>query len=242
MLRDEYNSLRNEIVSRIEIINSQISTVTTMIFTAWGACIALITISYGSNCQKIASLTILSLLQEFFVLTPIFLLIPMSIKSGENLRQITILSCYICVFHEGRIKESKGLWWETANTSFSNISLDRGIKSGMMKFYNCEYTALALVSLILYVLVTMLSLVRVWSSLHEAMKFLIFSTDVCLFFLALWAVFFIHFSSSIKHNIMDLRKEYYENFISFGERKGLFDKKEADEKRMQVERLCAGGF
>ncbi len=41
---------------------------------------------------------------------------------------------------------------------------------------------------------------------------------------------------------MDLRKEYYENFISFGERKGLFDKKEADEKRMQVERLCAGGF
>ena len=96
---DEFNALRSETVERISIMNSQASNAIGMILTTWAAGFGLLGINF-SNLDKLNEVAqiIISFGQTSAFLFSILLLIPMAIKSGENLRQLVSIGVYIRVF------------------------------------------------------------------------------------------------------------------------------------------------
>lgn len=151
--KEEYIALRNEMTSRISIINSQSNTVLFTIFSAWAAGI---TLKYEVSAEKIIEqqkqleFLVLNFIRPLIFLIPIIYLLPLAVKSGENLTQLASISAYIRVFHDYLSSEKDKMNWETSNNILSNANVDKGKKSFWIRFYNNEYTLLAIISLCLY--------------------------------------------------------------------------------------------
>lgn len=152
----EYDSLRSEMISRIEIINSQSNLAITTILSTWTVGFAII---FAINEFEIKSY-VLSLASVCIFLIPIFYFIPLSIKSGENIRQIASISAYIRVFYDYfSFKQKKEIFnWETSNNIYSYINVNRGKPSILMRLYNEEYVVLSITSLGLYISMSIFSL------------------------------------------------------------------------------------
>lgn len=148
----EYTALKNEMNTRLSLINNQASTAIVTIISAWAAGITLMVIFLQKETSEMNSFIIIGFLESFIFLIPILYFIPLSIKSGENIRQIASLSAYIKVFYEYRSinNESYLMNWETSNNLMSAVNINRGLKSLPMLLFNEEYTILSSVSFVLY--------------------------------------------------------------------------------------------
>lgn len=149
---NEYMSLRTELIQRLAIINSQSHTAIITIITAFGAGISL---GYGGKmnaAENSIGYISLHIIRAVIFLIPIAYLVPLSVKSGENLIQIASLSAYIRVFYDMPLNRNGRMNWETSNNILSSANVDKGKKSENMgmKLYNEEYTVLATVSFLLF--------------------------------------------------------------------------------------------
>lgn len=148
----EYNSLREELISRINVTNTLAVAAATFSVAAWTVGIALLVIPFSDYVNKFGSndiLNIFYLIPALFSFITILVLLPLSIKSSENILQSTAISCYIQVFYECKNKSSMGAW-ETINTSINVEKLNRGLYHNFGWLFNSEYVFLAVISLLLY--------------------------------------------------------------------------------------------
>lgn len=104
----EYISLRDEMVQRIVLMNSQATNAITVVLTMWAAGLGLFGIQLA-NMRKFNILHNLALcfgeVGSFFCV--LIILIPLAMKSGENLRQLVTLNLYISFFYFELVRDKK---------------------------------------------------------------------------------------------------------------------------------------
>lgn len=212
----EYNSLRQELITRITLINNQAHTAILTILTIWSAGFVLLAKAPDMVKNEFYfSPNLIIFLINFIFLIPIFYFIPLSVKSGENITQIASISAYIKVFYEYKsLRDKEPLFnWETTNNTASSINVYRGKTSRGMLFFNEEYTILSLSSLVIYIIV-LLSLIfgHFWEmKLASKIAYSFFS----ILFLILGALgcYFIHKSSNMKKTMMDNTVLYLNKYL-----------------------------
>ena len=97
---DEYASIRNEMIQRINTINSQASTAVVTILSTWAAALTL-SLELIKNIELAPNdLLLIIIIRTVIFLVPIFYFIPLAAKSGENVTQIVSISAYIRVFYD----------------------------------------------------------------------------------------------------------------------------------------------
>lgn len=231
---NEYISLRSEMIERIRLLNSQSFTALATIISFWAAGftfkMALISNSayFAEPYEKI----IMQFLSAIVFLIPIFLFVPLSVKSGENLTQIASLSAYIRVFYDYPIHKNKSNKnWETSNNLLSNANIDRKNKSKILKLYNGEYTILSCISLIIYM---------IFETLNIKMLFLLFKdskincwflhTIIIVYLLisiaSVIVIIIIHKVASMKNTLMKGTTYYVQGYIKRANELGIIKDKD----------------
>ena len=157
---EEYRSIRAEMIERIQILSNQSTSSISACIAAWliTATIYLTSFSKGFFLVRVNNFALCVMLSISSFLPTLFLL-PASIKSGENLAQITAISCFIRVFFD-HAKTTASFSWESANNSLSNVNVHRK-KENMHYFYNSEYFILSILSLVINVTVVGSMLYRI---------------------------------------------------------------------------------
>ena len=153
----EYISLRDEIIQRIILMNSQATNAITVVLTMWAAGLGLFGIQLA-NLDSFNKLHNLALcfgeVGSFFC--AVLILIPMALKSGENLRQQVAISTYIRLFYydfvrKKRIKSKYIYPWEYMSESTNDIyEKNKRNKRNkvLLSMANAEYPILGLVSVV----------------------------------------------------------------------------------------------
>lgn len=209
----EYTSLRAEMIQRLATVNAQSHTAIITIITVFGAGVAL-RYNVPENADKnIAEFVSFNIIRSFVFLIPIIYLLPLAVKSGENLIQIASLSAYIRVFYDYLSPDDGLMNWETSKNILSNANVDRGKKSNIMKFYNEEYTVLACISFALYIFFSIVAAVALKSAIRKEFFVLLIVGDVIIDILALVVIAFIHISSGMKNTLMKYTPIYMDGYI-----------------------------
>lgn len=122
---EEYNSIRAEMIERIQILNNQSISSISACIAAWVITATLFLASFTKDFFLLEiNNTVLCIMLLISSLLPTIFLFPAAIKSGENLAQITAISCFIRVFFE-HSNTDRLLSWESANNSLSNVNVHR---------------------------------------------------------------------------------------------------------------------
>lgn len=219
----EYTSIRSEMVQRISIINAQSHTAILTIITAFGAGI---TLNYNTQAVQIddtVGFVSLNIIRSLIFIIPILYLLPLAVKSGENLIQLASLSAYIRVFYDYLSDSDVRMNWETSNNILSNANIDRGKRSFYMKFYNEEYTVLASISFVLYVVFSAISFLMLKSVLETKYLIIIVIIYVILAVVLFCIIIFIHKSSGMKNTLMKYTPIYVEGYIKRAIELGIID-------------------
>lgn len=212
----EYTALKNEMNTRLSLINNQASTAIVTIISAWAAGITLMVIFLQKETSEMNSFIIIGFLESFIFLIPILYFIPLSIKSGENIWQIASLSAYIKVFYEYRSinNESYLMNWETSNNLMSAVNINRGLKSLPMLLFNEEYTILSSVSFVLYCTSAIYSIKSL--NVYQAdisLRILFISLLVMLGLVGIIAICIIHKTSCMNNAMMKNSEIYLRAYI-----------------------------
>lgn len=229
----EYASIRNELVQRLSAINAQSHTAILTIVTAIGAGITLIDTEVDQINNEVGFIS-LNIIRSLIFLIPILYLFPLAVKSGENLIQIASLSAYVRVFYDYISKPNEKMNWETSNNILSNANIDRGKRSFYMKFYNEEYTVLAILSYLLYIGFSVVSIIILKSVVDEnfLMGLEIFYILLALFLLAV--VICIHKSSGMKNTLMKYTPIYIEGYLKRAIEMGVIDNLDIDSAKKEL--------
>lgn len=101
---DEYNSLRNELIARIEAFNNQSTTAITTILTALASAIALLVLSFSNGISDRHIIMGFDIAQAIALLTPVLFLFPISLRSGEILfKSHHFHVIFVCSMKNGQI-------------------------------------------------------------------------------------------------------------------------------------------
>lgn len=229
---EEYNSLRNETVERISIMNNQASSAFGLLLTTWGAGFTLlgVLIAYQTSSEKteipFQCMLLLSTCQVFAFLSSLFMLIPMAIKSGENLRQLISLGVYIRVFYDYVSKHrncGQRFLWDTADKQVSVFTTTKGKDNFWLCQFNAEYVILGFIStaflLMSYLYNAMLLQERIPVCVLSIVGLLITA-------LAFYLIFVIYTRSSIKKNLMSLSDEYTKKYLTLAVTIGIIQEED----------------
>lgn len=219
----EYTSIRNEMVQRISIINAQSHTAILTIITAFGAGI---TLNYNAQVVQIDNtigFVSLNIIRSLIFIIPILYLLPLAVKSGENLIQLASLSAYIRVFYDYLSDNDSRMNWETSNNILSNANVDRGKRSFYMKFYNEEYTVLASISFVLYVVFSIISVLMLKSVFETKYLIITIIAYTIIAIVLCYVIVFIHKSSGMKNTLMKYTPIYVEGYIKRAIEMGVID-------------------
>lgn len=121
----EYNSLRAEMVTRIQIMNNQATSATSACIAAWVVSCTIFVASLSSD-QMAQNLLTFCVAQSLSALIPSIFLLPTAVKSGENLCQIAALSSYIRVFLTINCMSMKGIFLGKVQTTQSVLLISSG--------------------------------------------------------------------------------------------------------------------
>lgn len=221
----EYESIRTEVINRINAIYSQSNTALTTIISTWVAGITLFIFLTGDR-QSLPYYTeiVMRLFTPLVFLIPVFFFIPLAIKSGENLTQIASISAYIRVFFEylGEKSDDTSLpryGWEITNTLVSNINAFRKDKSKFILRVNDEFTILSIISVIIYCISAGLNIVTILETLKgenlQNSIWIYIIIAICIFFavFSIIIVIKIHNSSCVKRNLIDKSPVFIKGYI-----------------------------
>ena len=213
---NEYNSLRQELITRITLINNQAHTAILTILTIWSAGFVLLVKIYElDKNEQLFSPHMLVFIVNLIFLIPIFYFIPLSVKSGENITQIASISAYIKVFYEYKSLRGNGDFfnWETSNNATSTVNVDRGKISRPMRYFNEEYTILSLSSLAIYIIVSFNLYFEYFFEMILAIKIIYLAIFTIFLFLGTYFCFFIHKSSNMKIAMMENTVSYWNQYL-----------------------------
>ena len=156
----EYVSLRNELIQRILLINSQATNAITIVLTMWAAGLGLFGIQVANLDNLNAMHNLIMCFGEVGVFfCALLILIPLALKSGENLKQQAAISAYISYFYYELIKENKLTSsiiypWEYVSELTNEIYNNKKKYKSVLTMINSEYPILGLVSLIFTLVLT----------------------------------------------------------------------------------------
>lgn len=229
----EYDSLRSEIVSRIGNINSQANSAIITILSTWSLGFALIVATKEFKIESIVFLII----DSFIFLVPIYYFVPLSIKSGENIQQIASISAYIKVFYEYYSSQhgTKLFNWETSNNIYSTINVNRGKKSILMTFYNDEYTILSVASLLIYTLLSVYTLGKIYGTVSLKIYIICLIVKIFLGLLSGGVVWIIHKASCANDSMMKNTIFYVNAYIERAIEIGLISPNERETVRSTLD-------
>lgn len=233
----EYQTLRNEIVERISIINSQASNAMSLIITTWAAGFALLGVQATNKTISEDMIILLSVGEEIAFFFAILFLLPMAVKSGENLKQLASLGIYIRVFYEfvPRYRgEKKDLYlWETADKHINICATSKGLSDKVIQMYNMEYVLLGLLSFAFWILVAAYHVSIVFDNKGNGWELSVLIIILVLVsFGALLVLRLVYKQSNNRDNMMKLTEEYtrkylllavHMNYISEDDIKGAWD-------------------
>ncbi len=225
---NEYISIRTELIERIKLLNSQSFTVLAAVVSFWAMGLTF-KVQILDKIYKlgITQQTLINFLSAIIFLIPIFLFIPLSSKSGENLLQIASLSAYIKVFHDYPISKDKiNTNWETSNNLLSNSNVNRGKKNNGMSLYNDDYTILSIISFIIYIIFVVLQIYELKLYYYENKIKIFYITLVIIahLFVAIMAIasiVFIHKVSGMKTTLMKGTVYYTQAYIKRANELGI---------------------
>lgn len=141
----EYAALREEIVNRIQIMNTHNVAMITVVVAIWAVAGLLFGEAIKSESETVQIVG--SILSSFLMLVPTFIITPLAVKSGDNLDQIASIAGYMKVFVELPTilnENEKRLAWE----AYQKKGI---IKKSRLKFFNSEYLLLSVCAIVLYV-------------------------------------------------------------------------------------------
>lgn len=159
---------------------------------------------------------------------------PLSVKSGENLIQLASLSAYIRVFYDRLSTNKSKMNWETSNNILSNANVDKGKRSSFMKFYNEEYTILAMISFSLYVFFSIISIIAINCMISTELWITFIIGYVFLAIGSLIIIFFIHRCSGMKNTLMKYTPIYVEGYIKRAVQLGVIKKRDYENVKKEL--------
>lgn len=226
---NEYTSIRTKMIERIKLLNSQSFTALAAIISFWAAGFTykMALLSSGVSFIEIYEKVVMDFLSAVIFLIPIFLFVPLSVKSGENLSQIASLSAYIRVFYDYPIRNGKrNMNWETSNNLLSNANVDRKSKSKITRFYNDEYTILSCISFFLYIVFELVNFKKMYLMfVDKQVSYLFFHILIILYIImsvvSLLAIIMIHKASSMKNTLMRGTIYYVQGYIKRANELGI---------------------
>lgn len=233
---NEYLSIRSELIERIKLLNSQSFTALATIISFWAAgfTFKMALMSKNIYFSEINEKIIMEFLSAIIFLIPLFLFIPLSVKSGENLTQIASLSAYIRVFYDYPICHNKrNKNWETSNNLLSNSNVDRKNRSRFMKLYNGEYTILASISFMIYLIFEILNIKSI-VFLFNDQKISVFNLHIIVILyllitiMSMLAIVCIHKVASMKNTMMNGTVYYMQGYIKRANQLGIIKDKEME--------------
>lgn len=239
----EYETLRAEILSRIQTMNNQAFNSITFVVTTWVAGFSLLSMQLGYlEVFSDASCLLLSFGQMFSFFFSICLMYPLAIKSGENLKQITMISAYIRVFFEF-VPEEQSFMWERAVNLVSASTSEKGLKNsilsylngaGRLGFHNGEYAILGAASLIFVIsaFVHCLFITDTYMQLSPLVYQMVIVLGMILIIIGFETVINIYRASSVKSNMMKVNKDITFAFLNLALTQGLIDEQKAEQGRL----------
>lgn len=211
--KNEYDSIRSELITRIGLINSQSNAAIVAMLATWTMGFALVATLDGFNLQS----RLLSIINTFIFLVPVFYYVPLAVKSGENIQQIASISAYIRVFYEYRSLKGEIKMvlfnWETSNNLFSSVNVNRGKDSTLMKMYNNEYTILSLASLTIYIIFAAFTIKNVFWATGNLASFISTLVIILLGGAGCAATVFTYKASCMKNAMMKNTNYYIGKYI-----------------------------
>lgn len=230
----EYTSIRAEMIERIRLINSQSFTALAAVISFWAAgfTFKMALISNSTYFAELYEKIIMEFLSAVIFLMPIFLFVPLSVKSGENLTQIASLSAYIRVFYDYPVhKGKKNKNWETSNNLLSNANVDKKGKSKIFKLYNGDYTILASISLVIYMILEALNIKTLLLLFKDAKINSLFFHCIVIAYLfisivCIIVVIIIHKVASMGSSLMKGTIYYVQGYIKRARELGIIKEKD----------------
>lgn len=209
---EEYKSLCAEKNSRIERLHTQSLTVITIIGAILAISLGLLPTLYqiisGFIVKKdFYPVFFLILLHGFLFAIPVFILTPVSVKSGYNLTKLAAVSAYIKVRYE-RIIENE-LNWETVS---NGVKLAGHDKINNLLF-NLHFFLLALISLGIYCVYNILYVIILWNLNNwcAPTTLAVFLFVVCVLVALLIKIFRV---TSYKRNYLIKLEQYERDFLN----------------------------
>lgn len=226
---NEYVSIRTEMIERIKLLNSQSFTALATIISFWAAgfTFKMSLVANNGNFSNSYEVIVMDFLSAIVFLMPVFLFVPLSVKSGENLSQIASISAYIKVFFDYPIsKDKNNKNWETSNNLLSNANVDRKYESRFTRLYNSEYTILSCISFTIYFIFQALNIKNAVMLLQtQKINCLILHIFIIVYIaisaLAVFTIIVIHKTSSMKNSLMRGTIYYTQGYIKRANELGL---------------------
>lgn len=228
---DEYSTLRNEIIQRISIMNNQAANAFGIILTVWAAGFSCLGILMANKATlDYYSLAWLSFCQLGAFVISLFIILPMAIKSGENISQIISIGIYIRIFyfyvphHHDPTGDIFG--WEYANPLINKSTTPkqlRPIEGIINNRLNSEYTILGVASL-LFIFGSILinySIVRQSSYIG-----LILAGYAVILLLSIAYIGIISLQSNIKRNAKRAAGLYVKQYLTLAVEEGFLKKQD----------------
>lgn len=138
--KEEYRMLRSEVIARIGTMNTQSSNAINITVAIWAAGFAILGFRSSSSLSKLVDLNYLYLGQIASFLFSIVILYPLSLKSGENLRQLASIGAYIRIFYEYipciRHMDTEIYLWETFDKQVNEMAMPQDTSLGIEYFLN----------------------------------------------------------------------------------------------------------
>lgn len=233
---NEYISLRDEIIERVTVMNNQASSAFGVILTVWAAgftCLGIMAACWTQMSYPYMRWLSICPVGAFFI--SLLIILPMAIKSGENVRQIISIGVFIKIFYEyiPSIKNQgcNNIGWETANAI-----VNRGItqKAKNKRFFNwfdgkindrinSEYTLLGIASLFFMFIAILINREIVRNSERIWIYYTAYS--ICLFF-SIFYIGIISFQSNGKRNAKMANQSYTKEFLLLAIEKSILTEEE----------------
>lgn len=220
---EQYEQLRAEMNSRIELTFSFSHNTISVVLALWTLSIGM----YTHLSENDTRAWLFALIQSFVFVITLLLLVPLSAKYSDNLRQISSLGSYLKAFYElpSLLNDDETVFsWEIENGKMSSIILDKGKKSFLSKLFTLDFLLLGILSSALYVVFAIIANFQLIKINASVIYFsVILGMESVLFLLSAFALILIYNGTQIKTNFMEYIKQSANLYLNDALKLGFYD-------------------
>lgn len=232
----EYQSLRGEMIERIKLMNTQAVSAITIVLTMWAAGVGILGIQL-TNLSKLDTIhnTALCCSEIGAFFCALLILIPLSVKSGENLRQQVVIGCYLKIFYYYLVRrdntDSDKIYpWEYINGLTNDIFKKKNKKSMRLQiFANSEYPILGLLSAFFSFSILITNYNIIFEKEHMAFfKGLFIFVIVIIMVVEILIILIVYKNTSMKNNMTNIADKTLKNTLTIAIKTKFIDCNEFD--------------